>query len=160
MARVGLIGTAAAAVLAALCLSGMSSRMNRASLLAKPPGVMYSAAESQKDINRYFRTEAILARGGQPVKRHQKGKLVLSEDDHDTYDIQTRAAAAPRFSGRAAKKQLSRYFAQPYVGAGGGKQAVTRVGFESDVQSNAELQSERLRPPTNDIPKSFPMVCS
>lgn len=138
---------AVAGLTAACCLVAMSSTTtHRAELVAKSARSLSTTA-SQRDLESYFHAQTVIASGRQPVKRHQKGKIVIERDDENSYAIKTDAPPHPKsLSGKAASAQLSKWFGQPHVGPGGGKQQVTRIGFETAKQSAAELQSESSRP--------------
>ena len=154
--RGGLAGILVAAVsglAAAVCLAAMSAMtMNRAELVAKSAR-SFSTTASQRDLKSYFHDQTVIASGRHPIRRHQKGKIVIERDDENSYAIKSGAPPQPKsLSGKAASSQLRKYFSQPHVGPGGGKLQVTRVGFETAKQSAAELKSECCCP-------SFPCLC-
>uniref|UniRef100_A0A7S0W4P1 Uncharacterized protein n=1 Tax=Hemiselmis tepida TaxID=464990 RepID=A0A7S0W4P1_9CRYP len=122
----------------------------RVALLAMPPSATHtssshhprqeSAAASSRDLDAYFKRQAVLAAGRVPVHRHVKGKVVIERDDDNTYHLASQGRGGlpnVRYSGKKAASDLSHYFAMP----GGGSTKPARVGFETAKQSSAELDA-------------------
>jgi len=143
--------TGCLAVVCAACLSVMAVRdvQGRVEMLAMPPSRTHSssssaprkesAASSSKELDAYFRRQAVLAAGKVPVQRHVKGKIVIERDDENTYHLRStgKGQQQVRYTGKRAAADLSRYFAAP----GGGTTKPARVGFETAKQSAAELNA-------------------
>eukprot|EP00282_Hemiselmis_andersenii_P006008 CAMPEP_0114132992 /NCGR_PEP_ID=MMETSP0043_2-20121206/13390_1 /TAXON_ID=464988 /ORGANISM="Hemiselmis andersenii, Strain CCMP644" /LENGTH=245 /DNA_ID=CAMNT_0001226543 /DNA_START=14 /DNA_END=751 /DNA_ORIENTATION=+ len=141
--------TGSLAVLCAACLAVMAVRdiQGRAELLAMPPSGAHpkashsprkeSAAASARELDTYFKRQAVLAAGQVPVHRHVKGKIVIERDDENTYHLKTSTGGRQRYSGHKAASDLAHYFAMP----GGGSTKPVRVGFETAKQSAAELNA-------------------
>jgi hypothetical protein len=80
-----------------------------------------SARNAQREVNSYFANQALRAEGRVPSAHNQKGKLTITEDDHNSYPaprseqassteygLSTRAsrnALKHDFSGRSASKK-------------------------------------------------------
>jgi hypothetical protein len=75
-----------------------------------------SAHDAQNELSSYFARQALRAEGKVPVAHHQKGKITLVEDDHDSYPAprpQGMAENGPEYgmSAGASRKDLRHYFA-------------------------------------------------